>query len=455
MRLRVVSLLTLVCGFFLLLLLQPVSAHAADPTPTPSPTAETPSAGATAQPPADGSYIGVRLQDFAHQDADGTPAPVPGVSISVEDQDGTEVGSSTSDAVGAVYIPIPGNGTYTVRLDPETLPDGAVLTGDKSTTHKVQVLISGGKFVQFTIGYERPQGAGFFSKLKDNVLSGVKSGLIIALAALGLSMIFGTTGLTNFAHGELVTFGALAAYFFNVTIGLPLILAGLLAMVAGGVFGYAQDAVLWRPLRKRGTGVVAMMIVSIGLGLFLRSIYQYYFGGARRTLRQYVNQRERSYGPFDLAPKEVAIIVIAVVVIALVCIAIARTRIGKAMRAVADNPALAASSGMRVDGVISVVWIVGTALTALSGTLLALDQQVDFQSGFRILLLVFAAVTLGGLGTVWGALIGSIVIGIFVEVGPQLFGVPQSIKEVGALGVLILILLIRPQGILGRAQRVG
>lgn len=127
---------------------------------------------------------------------------------------------------------------------------------------------------------------------------------------------------------------------------------------------------------------------------------------------------------------------------------------GLSLRAVSDNPALSASSGMRVDGVIRNAWILGTALSALSGVLLAVNSQVKFDTGFKMLLLVFAAVTLGGLGTIWGALFGSMVIGIVVEVGPT-FGVPSSIKEVGALVVLILILLIRPQGILGRRERIG
>ena len=109
---------------------------------------------------------------------------------------------------------------------------------------------------------------------------------------------------------------------------------------------------------------------------------------------------------------------------------------------------------------ISAVWILGTALTGLSGVLLAINQQVNFQMGLKLLLLVFAAVTLGGLGTIWGALIGSLVIGLMVEVAPilSLWGwhpVPASIKDVGALLVMILILLVRPQGILGRAQRIG
>ena len=186
----------------------------------------------------------------------------------------------------------------------------------------------------------------------------------------------------------------------------------------------------------------------------LRSIIQDTCGGSTRTQSQYVTQGRNSYGPIDLSHKEVAIFAISIVTLVVTCIALMRTRLGKAMRAVSDNPALSASSGMRVDGVISAVWVLGTALTGLAGVLLAVQDQVNFQMGFNKLLLVFAAVTLGGLGTIWGALLGSLVIGLMVELGP-VFGVPASIKEVGALVVLILILLVRPQGLLGKAQRIG
>ena len=136
-----------------------------------------------------------------------------------------------------------------------------------------------------------------------------------------------------------------------------------------------------------------------------------------------------------------------------VSIALLRTRIGKATRAVADNPALAAASGINVDAVIRVVWVVGGALAALSGILLAMGQGMNYQLGLQILLLVFAAVTLGGLGTAFGALIGSIVVGIFIEVSTLVL--PTELKNVGALLVLILVLLVRPQGILGRRERIG
>lgn len=432
-------------------LLSPAAAFA-DETSSPSPSSS-PSAPADA-PVGDGTAIDVTLSDDSKK-VDGQPAPIEGVTLTVTTDDGTEVGEDVTDAEGKASIPLPGGGTYTVTLDEDTLPEGIELDSKTRTELEVRVLISGSATIAaFPIGVQAADTTGFATKLIDSIVSGIKFGLIIALAALGLSLIFGATGLTNFAHGELITLGGVVTYWFNRDAGLPVILAGLAAVLVSALFGYAQDRVLWRPLRRRGTGLIAMMIVSIGFALFLRSIFQYTFGGSTQTYDQYVAQVRHSWGPIHLNDKEIAIIVISLVVITAVCIAMMKTRMGKAMRAVSDNPALSASSGMRVDSVIRNAWILGTALTGLSGVLLGLNSQVSFQNGGRMLLLVFAAVTLGGLGTIWGALLGSLVIGIIVEVGPT-FGVPSSIKEVGALVVLILILLVRPQGILGRRERIG
>ncbi|VXB99756.1 branched-chain amino acid ABC transporter permease [Aeromicrobium sp. 9AM] len=455
MHLRPATLLTAILAG--LILLAPVTANAAT-TPTPSPTAST--GTPEKNPVVKGPNITVTLKDV--KGGKGEPVPVPGVKLTVhkDSKTGEELGTQTTDQAGRVSIGIPGNGTYVVELDPKTLPEGVKLSGNGETTKTVQVKIAAATFVQFQIGAVVVKEASFGSKLIDASTSGLKYGLIIALAALGLSLIFGTTGLTNFAHGELITFGGIMTYMFNRGLGLPVIAAGALAVLASALFGFAQDRGMWRPLRNRGTGLIAMMIVSIGFALLLRSVFQYTFGGSTKTLSQYVAQGRSDYGPIALSDKEVAIFAISIVTLVVTCIALMRTRLGKAMRAVSDNPALSASSGMRVDGVISSVWILGTALTGLSGVLLAINQQVNFQMGFKVLLLVFAAVTLGGLGTIWGALLGSLVIGLMVEVAPviTLWGwhpVPASIKDVGALVVMILILLVRPQGLLGRAQRIG
>ncbi len=445
MRLRTAALFSV---FFAGLVFLATPANAETTSPTTSPSASAPASDA----PVTGPAIRVRLLDQQGGNAGANPPPVPNVTVTVSDESGTEVGQAVTNEQGVAAIAIPGKGMYEVSIDESTLPEGVLLTGKK--TLDVNVNLSSGQNVAFPLNGKVIEKTPFIERFTDSVVSGIKYGLIIALASMGLSLIFGTTGLTNFAHGELITFGAITAYFLNVTIGMPLIVAALLTLVIAGCFGWGQDRALWRPLRSRGTGIIAMMIVSIGFGLLLRNLYQFFFGASTRSYSEYTSQRARDYGLFDLSNKEIAIIAISVVTILIITTLMTRTRLGKAMRAVSDNPALSASSGMRVDGVISNVWILGTMLSALAGILLGVNSQVNFMMGYQLLLMVFAATVLGGLGTVWGAVLGSLIIGIITEVGP-LFGVPSSIKEVGALIVLILILLIRPQGILGRAERIG
>ena len=196
-----------------------------------------------------------------------------------------------------------------------------------------------------------------------------------------------------------------------------------------------------------------MLVISIGLSIFLRYFFLYLFGGANRPYAQYQGQAGIEIGPVSITPRAVVSSLIAIIVIVLTGFWLLRTRIGKATRAVSDNPALAAASGIDVERVINVVWILGGGLAALAGVVYGLTQQVSFQMGFTILLLIFAGVTLGGLGTAFGALVGSLVVGVMIQVSTLI--VPPELKNVGALAILIIILLVRPQGILGRRERVG
>lgn len=393
------------------------------------------------------------------------PAPVEGVKISVEDDAGAPVGEATSDAEGQFSIPLGEEidvvgETYTIKLDEETLPEGTELRDPEQVELKKQVKISADISVTFPIG-EAAAGTGLGVRALQLAVGGLVFSLLLAMAALGLSMIFGTTGLTNFAHGELITFGAIMAFAIdrlpgNIVVGganVTMAVSIAFAMVMSTIFGWGQDKVLWKPLRRRGTGLIAAMIVSIGLSIFLRNLFQYFAGAGNHNYSQWTSPAPWEIGPVLITPKDVGVIVFSAIVLIVVTLAIQKTRLGKATRAVADNPALAASSGINVDRVISVVWAVGAGLAGLSGVLLGMTQGFDYQVGFKILLLVFAAVVLGGLGTVWGALLGSFIIGIFIEVS-TLF-VPAELKFVGALAVLILALLVRPQGLLGRAERVG
>jgi branched-chain amino acid transport system permease protein len=395
------------------------------------------------------------------------PAAVPDVKIAVLDESGKVVGSATSNATGVFDIPLPGKSidnlgnTFTVKIDKASLPEGAALRNPKQVSLKLTPKLSADIFVTFPIGNASAAGTGTAVQALQLAVGGLVFALLLAMAALGLSMIFGTTGLTNFAHGELITFGALAAYFVdslpgNITIGgtnVTVAVAIVVATIASAGFGWLNDKALWRPLRRRGTGLIAMMVVSIGLSIFLRSIYQYFAGASTHQYSQFSSPKPYHLGPILVTPKDIFVVVFSLVVLVSVVVALQRTKLGKATRAVADNTALASATGINVDRVINVVWIVGAMLAGLSGVLLGMTQGFDYQLGFKILLLVFAATVLGGLGTVWGAIVGAIIIGLFVEVS-TLF-VPAELKFVGALVVLIVVLLIRPQGLLGKAQRVG
>jgi branched-subunit amino acid ABC-type transport system permease component len=391
--------------------------------------------------------------------------PVPGVKFTVEDEQGKPVGTAVSNAKGSFSIPLgPGDDvlgkTYTIRIDTSTLPSGTALRNPKQVVLKQQVTITSDIVVQFPIGPGTSTTSTFVQGIQL-VIGGIVFSLLLAMASLGLSMIFGTTGLTNFAHGELVTFGALMAYAVDllpgtITVGgqvLTIYVGILVAIVASGAFGWLLDRVLWRPLRHRGTGLIAAMIVSIGLSIFLRNVFQFFAGADNHSYSQYATPSPWHIGAVLVTPKAVAVAIFAAIVLVLITLALQRTRLGKATRAVADNPPLAASTGINVDRVISAVWIVGAALAGLSGVLLGMTQGFDYQVGFKILLLVFASVVLGGLGTIWGAIAGSFIIGIFIEVSTLV--IPSELKFTGALAVLIVVLLIRPQGLLGRAQRVG
>ena len=285
-------------------------------------------------------------------------------------------------------------------------------------------------------------------------MDGFRFGLLIAICAVGLSLIFGTTGLVNFAHGELVTIGAVAGWYINVQAGLPFIPSALIAMLVGAAVGALNERGIWRPLRGRGTGLVAALVVSIGLSMALRYLIQIFYGGRSNPYRGSLGgTRAVDYGLFRMTGNDLVTIIICLVVLVLVALMLQRTKIGKAMRAVSDNRDLAASSGIDVNRVILFVWMLGGALAALGGVLLGLSDQVQWDMGFRLLLLMFAGVTLGGLGTAYGALVGSIIVGVFVQMSTLV--IPNDMKYVGGLLLLIVILVIRPQGILGSRARIG
>lgn len=391
---------------------------------------------------------------------DANKAPIAGVTINVTGPDGF-TGSGKTGADGTVAIPVPKSGKYIATLDEATVPGGAKVKDGPERTVNV---LSGNKKVLFPVGVPDDGGGGdsggggtagiTLDRVLQLILDGLILSLIIALGALGLNLIFGTTGLSNFAHGELLTLGAFTALVLNTSLNMNLLIAAPLAiLISAALWGWGQNQVLWKPLRKRQTGLIAAMIVSIGLAIALRYIILFFFGGAPKSYKQFAGQPGIEFGPIFITPKAIVLSIIAAVFLVATIAWLKGSRIGKATRAVSDNPALASASGVNVERVISVVWVLGATLAAYAGIFLGITQNVVWTMGQYLLLTLFAAIVLGGLGTIGGAIVGSFVVGITVQLSTLI--VPTELKTGAALLLMILLLLVRPQGLLGRPERVG
>ncbi|MFA5773949.1 MAG: hypothetical protein WC864_01060 [Ilumatobacteraceae bacterium] len=381
--------------------------------------------------------------------------PVAGVKISVFDSAGSLVGEGISDSNGEVKILVPARATYSVKLDTSTLPnDLTLLTGTTdSFTIAEETFTTQTKRVSFFIGDSGVSNTTLVEKISQRAADGVRLGLIIALCSVGLSLVFGTTGLTNFAHGEMITFGGLMAFLLNVTLGIPLLLAAPVVIALGGAFGLAFNWLIFARLRKRGIGLVSQMVVSVGLSIMLRNMFLFQFKGRTRPLDDFSLQQGMQIGPIRITPRDLTTGIISLVLLVTVALVLQRSRTGKAVRAVSDNPNLASATGIDTQRIIQIVWCAGGALAALGGIFRGLDEQVGFQMGSGLLFLMFAGITLGGLGSAFGALVGGFLVGVMVEMASLV--VPSELKNAPALLILILVLVLRPQGILGTRQRVG
>jgi neutral amino acid transport system permease protein len=385
--------------------------------------------------------------------------PLEGVTVSVTDADGNAVGETTTDAEGNWVVEVPSPGEYTVTVDAGSLPSGLSLRdGVDSRTLTVSPQEVARALFPVVAGEEGGAGAaaddgGGLRLVLQLFVEGVKLGLLIAMMAIGLSLVFGTTGLVNFAHGEMVTWGAILAFWLNVSLGLHLLVAALIAIVVAAISAGLLDLAVFRQLRSRGVGLISQLVITIGLSLLFRYGLLYLFGGDPRSYAQYAIQRGIQIGPVLLPPKDLWSIAISVIVLVGVGLLLQRTKIGRAMRAVADNRDLAESSGIDVQRVILVVWATGGGLAALGGIMWGVGESVSWIMGFRLLLPIFAGVILGGIGTAYGALVGSLVVGVFIQMSTLV--IPSELKNAAAMLVLAIILVFRPQGILGRAERIG
>lgn len=429
-------------------------------------------------PTSDNGCINGILQDADKQ-------PIAGATVTLS---GKESAETTTDADGKWAFSVADDGDYTVTIDDSVAKEhglnasSATVTIKKASFDKQRGVVrfdqaGAGSSVSGTSdsgesdNQSTKSGSGtsdsaesdkqsakksssnIGKRIWQQLYSGIIFGLMLGLMSVGMNLVYGTTGLQSFSHGEQVTLGGLMAYVGTQMLHMPVVASAIFAIIIGALTGLIQNEIVWGPLRRRHIGTMQQMIVTIGLSMALQYTFQFFFGGDIKGIVKSVPDSFQ-IGPITTDMPTLLSAAIAIVVIIGVTLFLYKTRLGRATRAVSDNAALAAASGINVDQVVRVVWILSCAMAALSGVLLGIYLNgISWNTGATLILLMFAAVTLGGLGTANGALIGSLVIGIVADMSSLV--IPNDMRYASALAILIIVLLVRPQGIFGKQQRVG
>jgi len=283
-----------------------------------------------------------------------------------------------------------------------------------------------------------------------HLIPGIVLGSIYALGAIGITLTFGILRFANFAHGEIMTFGVYVTLTLIWLTGFhPLALLPL-AMAVTSLFVLGIDRVFYKPLRASPT--IILVMASFGMMLMVRSVIQFGWGVQLQSLQPGIQRPWVLLDALRISPKHVMIVISALVLMMAVHYLLTRTKIGKAMRATSDNPELAALTGIDTEQVIRATWIMGASLAVAAGVFLGLDTHVETMMGFKLLLPMFAAAILGGIGKPYGAVAGGLVIGIAEELSayPWIGTVPllpPGYKAGVAFAIMVAMLIWRPQGL--------
>ena len=458
-RSGIVILCSIFAALSMLFILPPDSAMAADAVDVCNPTSD------------NGCVNGIL------QDAD--KKAIADITVKLS---GTEEAETTTDADGKWAFSVKDDGDYTVTIDESVAEEHGLKSSSATVTIKKASFDKQRGVVRFdqvndsassdssssdsaksgsdsssssgtaTVS-KKKAGSNIGKRIWQQLYSGIIFGLMLGLMSVGMNLVYGTTGLQSFSHGEQVTLGGLMAYVGTQMLHMPVVASAIFAIVIGAITGLIQNEIVWGPLRRRHVGTMQQMIVTIGLSMALQYTFQFFFGGDIKSIVKSVPDSFQ-LGPITTDMPTLLSALIAICVIIGVTLFLYKTRLGRATRAVSDNAALAAASGINVDQVVRVVWVLSCSMAALSGVLLGIYLNgISWNTGATLILLMFAAVTLGGLGTANGALIGSLVIGIVADMSSLV--IPNDMRYASALAILIIVLLVRPQGIFGKQQRVG
>jgi branched-chain amino acid transport system permease protein len=298
-------------------------------------------------------------------------------------------------------------------------------------------------------------------QLAQHFMNGLTLGAIYALIALGYTMVYGILKFINFAHGEILMMGTYAALFlfsylttnssFASHTILIFALALILAMAVSAILGIVIERIAYKPLRKAPR--LAPLLSAIGISIILMNVAALLFGTQPRKFDYPFDNEAMDIAGISITPHQIMVLVISLILMALLNFFVEKTRLGKAMRATSEKPDVAALMGINVNRIISLTFAIGSALAAVAGVLIALEYKVYPTMGTMAGLKAFIAAVIGGIGNIRGAMLGGILLGLLETFGVVVFGIPQGLKDTIAFSLLILILLAKPSGLLGKNTR--
>lgn len=281
--------------------------------------------------------------------------------------------------------------------------------------------------------------------------NGLLAGSVYALVALGFSIIYSTVRFFHFAHGAVYTAGAYFTYLFFVIYKLPFAVAVAVAVLLAAILGVAIELLVYKPIKRRGSRALVLLIASLGVFIVLQNLISLFFGDDTKTIRSGEVREGLNVLGARITPVQIAIILSSLVLFALTALILKRSKIGKALRAVANDPELAVVAGLDKDKIIYFTYFVGSALAAIAAILISLDIDMTPLMGFQAMLYGVVAVVIGGLGNILGAYFGGLLLGLAQHLG--VWYISSKWQDAIAFVILILFLLFRPQGFFGKKIR--
>ncbi len=302
---------------------------------------------------------------------------------------------------------------------------------------------------------------GSVSLFFQHLMNGLTLGGVYALIALGYTMVYGILKFINFAHGDILMVGAYVGLFvFDALRGssamgpwwvISFFIAMLVSMLFCALLGMAIERIAYKPLRKGSR--LAPLLSAIGISFILSNGCAWLFGTHSRKLDYPFDNSPISIGGVVITPHQIMVLIVAIVMMVVLKLFVDKTKMGKAMRATSLDGETAKLMGINSDKIISLTFGVGSALAACGGILIALDYKVYATMGTMIGLKAFVAAVVGGIGNITGAMLGGFLLGLLETFGVAILGIPQGFKDTIAFLILILILLFKPEGLLGKAEK--